>query len=121
MNVVNLIGRLVRDVECKQTTGGKLVARGSIAVDRGGDAVDFIPFIAWEKTAELIRDYTGKGTRVGLSGRLQSGSYEKDGVKHYTLDMVVSRVDFCDSKRDSAPKEDSDGFIPASGKLPFEE
>lgn len=121
MNSVSLIGRLVRDVECKQTTGGKLVARGSIAVDRGGDTVDFIPFIAWEKTAELIRDYTGKGVRVGLSGRLQSGSYEKDGVKHYTLDVVVSRIDFCDAKRDSAPAADADGFVPTSEKLPFEE
>lgn len=62
---------------------------------------DFIPFTAFGKSAEFIANNFVKGQGIQLECRMQSGSYEKDGVKHYTLEAVVENVEFFGSKKDN--------------------
>ena len=103
MNRVVLIGRLVRDPELKYTPGtGTAVATFSIAVDRrfsknGQKEADFIRIVAWGKTAELVAQYMSKGRKIGVSGRIQTSSYEtKDGEKRTSFDVVAEEVEFLD-------------------------
>ena len=76
MNKVTLIGRLCADPEVRRTTSGKTVARFRLAVDRRGKgeekAADFIQCVAWEKSAELVEKYLKKGTKIAVSGRIQT-------------------------------------------------
>ena len=101
MNNVALIGRLTRDPEVRYTSGTQMaVARFTIAVDRqfkrdGEPTADFIPIVAFGKTAELCERYISKGRQVAVEGRIQTGSYtNKDGNKVYTTDVVANRVEF---------------------------
>lgn len=103
MNKVILIGRLVADPEIRYTQSGKAVASYRLAVDRpfkqdGQQEADFINCVAWGKTGEFAGNYLRKGTKIAVEGRIQTGSYEKDGVKHYTTDIVVDRHEFCESR-----------------------
>ena len=101
MNHVALHGRIARDPEIKTTQSGTQFARLSIAVDRitkEERKADFIPCLAWGKTAEFIGKYFQKGQEILAEGRIQTGSYEKDGRKVYTTDVVIDRVEFCGSK-----------------------
>lgn len=102
MNNVSLIGRLTADPEIRQAKETK-VCNFTVAVDRGDKdrTADFIRCVAFGKTAEFIDDYFDKGTRIGISGRIQTGSYEdKDGNTRYTTDIIVERVDFADGIRE---------------------
>ena len=101
MNNVTLIGRLTRDPEVRYTSGTQMaVARFTIAVDRqfkrdGEPTADFIPIVAFGKTAELCERFISKGRQVAVEGRIQTGSYtNKDGNKVYTTDVVANRVEF---------------------------
>lgn len=110
MNNVNLIGRLTRDPDVRHTQSGHTVARFTLAVDAGKDReANFIPCQAWDKTAEVIEKYIGKGRQIGVSGSLISGKYEKDGGTVFALDVNVARIDFCGSRDDAgtttAPQE----------------
>jgi single-strand DNA-binding protein len=104
MNNVSLVGRLTKDPDVRYTTNGLSIARINIAVDRqfkkeGQATADFIPCIAFGKTAEFVEKYFLKGQRIGLTGRIQTGSYEKeDGTKVYTTDIVIDNVEFVESK-----------------------
>lgn len=103
MNKVILIGRLVADPEIRYTQSGKAVASYRLAVDRpfkqdGQQEADFINCVAWGKAGEFAGNYLHKGTKIAIEGRIQTGSYEKDGVKHYTTDIVVDRHEFCESR-----------------------
>lgn len=103
MNKVILIGRLVADPEIRYTQSGKAVASYRLAVDRpfkqdGQQEADFINCVAWGKTGEFAGNYLRKGTKIAVEGRIRTGSYEKDGVKHYTTDIVVDRHEFCESR-----------------------
>lgn len=103
MNTVALIGRLARDPEIReaQNENRTLIASFTLAVDRiGGEEADFISCRAFGKTAEFLEDWTKKGSKIGVTGRIQTGSYtNKDGQKVYTTDVIVDRVDFADSKK----------------------
>ena len=106
MNMVILTGNLVRDPEKSFTNSNMAVTRFTIAVNRftrkeGGDTADFIRVTAFDKQAELVEKYLRKGSKVGVEGRIQTGSYEKDGKKVYTTDVIANRVEFLDSRRDS--------------------
>lgn len=120
MNRVELIGRSVRDTELRTTTTGTSIVRFSIAVDRRNkdDGADFISCTAFGKTAELIHQYVRKGNRVGISGHIQTGSYEKDGKKIYTTDVIADSIDFLENKTAVEPKEE---FVPVieDEDLPF--
>ena len=113
MNHVSLIGRLTRDPDVRSTQNGETVARYTLAVDRGSKdkGADFISCVAFGKTAEFAEKYLIKGVKVGVDGRIQTGSYtNKDGQKVYTTDVVVSSHTFCER---SGAKEvpDKDGFV----------
>ena len=111
MNHVVLMGRLVRDPETRYTNEGMTIARFTVAVDRrrGKDAeaqADFISCTAFGKVAEVIEKYFTKGRRILLDGRIQTGSYEnKEGKKVYTTDVIVSNVEFVESKNSSSQTE----------------
>ncbi len=107
MNNVVLMGRLVRDPDVRYTQGQQpmAVARYTLAVDRRGrkqdgqQAADFISCIAFGKSGEFAEKYLRKGTKICVSGRIQTGSYTKqDGTKVYTTDVVVDNQEFAESK-----------------------
>lgn len=103
MNNVCIVGRLTKDLEVRTSPSGTTIAKTSIAVNRQfkRDEADFINLIAFNKTAELMSQYLGKGSQVGIEGRIQTGSYDnKDGKKVYTFDVVVDRIAFIDSKKE---------------------
>ena len=107
MNKVIIIGRFTRDPEIKYTTGENTTAtaRFSLAVNRrfknkeGNYDADFINCVAFGKTAEFIEKYFTKGMAIGITGRIQTGSYtNKEGQKVYTTDVVVEETEFVESK-----------------------
>jgi single-strand DNA-binding protein len=104
MNTVQLLGRIARDIDLRYSTSGTAVARFSVAVDRptkeGAEKqTDFPTVVAFGRTAETIEKFFRKGSRIGISGRLQTGSYkDKDGRTIYTTDVVVTGFDFCESR-----------------------
>lgn len=108
MNTVNLIGRLVRDNELKYTKSGKAVATNTLALDDGwGDNKRsyFIPLVVWEKQAESLANYTGKGSKIAVNGKLTSRSYEtQDGQKRTIVEVVANQyggIEFLDAKSSS--------------------
>lgn len=100
MNHVQLTGRLTKDPECKKTAGNTLsVARFTLAVRRpktkeGDPEADFLPIVCFGKLAENIAQYVHKGRLVAVSGRIQIGSYEKEGKKIYTTDIIANSIEF---------------------------
>ena len=107
MNKVIIIGRFTRDPEIKYSTGenATATARSSLAVNRkfknkeGNYDADFINCVAFGKTAEFIEKYFTKGMAIGITGRIQTGSYtNKEGQKVYTTDVVVEETEFVESK-----------------------
>jgi len=128
MNNVVLMGRLTRDPDVRYSTQGEqqtAIARFTLAVDRrfkrdGSDQnADFISCVAFGKTAEFIEKYVNKGTKLTLSGRIQTGSYtNKDGQKVYTTDVVAENVEFAESKAASANNGFEDySSAPAAGNV----
>lgn len=111
MNKVIIIGRFTRDPEIKYSTGenATATARFSLAVNRrfknkeGNYDADFINCVAFGKTAEFIEKYFTKGMAIGITGRIQTGSYtNKEGQKVYTTDVVVEETEFVESKNKGA-------------------
>lgn len=106
MNKVILMGRLTRDPEVRYGAGDNstAVARYAIAVDRrfkrdGEQNVDFIGCVAFGRNAEFAEKYLRQGTKIVLTGRIQTGSYtNRDGQKVYTTDIVVEEQEFAESK-----------------------
>lgn len=110
MNKVILMGRLTRDPEVRYSQGESpmAIARYTLAVDRrfsrnGDDATaDFIGCVAFGRTGEFAEKYLRKGTKIAVTGRIQTGSYtNKDGVKVYTTEVVVEDHEFAESKNGS--------------------
>lgn len=105
MNKAILTGRLTADPDVR--TGNTTVARYRLAVDRrfkrnGEDTADFIPCVAFGKSAEFAEKWLKKGTKVNVVGRIQTGSYtNKDGQKVYTTDVIVEECEFAESKKAS--------------------
>jgi len=107
MNKVSIVGRLTRDPEIRYSQGenASAIARFSVAVNRkfknseGNYEADFINCVAFGKSGEFIEKYFQKGMAIGLTGRIQTGSYtNKDGVKVYTTDIVAEEIEFVESK-----------------------
>lgn len=104
MQAFSAIGRITKDPELRQTQSGVAVVRFTLAVDRqfknanGEKETDFLSCQAWRKTAELIGQYCAKGSLVGIQGEVRTGSYEKNGQRVYTTDIMVNNVKFLDSK-----------------------
>ncbi len=127
MNKVILMGRLTRDPEVRysQNDGSMAIAKYSLAVDRRGrsagqegeQTADFINITAFGKAGEFAEKYLRKGTKVIVTGRIQTGSYtNKDGVKVYTTDVIAEDQEFAESK--SANASNGGGFEQASSSQP---
>lgn len=132
MNSVNLVGRLTRDPEMRYLQSGTAVTKFSIAIDKGlskekkqemesqnKPTADFINIVTWGKTAEFAGTYLAKGLLVGINGRLESGSYEKDGIRRYTTDVNcnnITMIEWKEKQDDNIPV----GFEEASNdEIPF--
>ena len=135
MNKVILMGRLTRDPEVRYSQGenATAIARYTLAVDRrfnrnnDDQTADFISCVAVGRSGEFAEKYLHKGTKIAVTGRIQTGSYtNKDGVKVYTTDVVVEDQEFAESKNasqqaggdyapagrtQSAPMAAGDGFM----------
>lgn len=122
MNNCVLIGRMIRDADLRYLPGtGTPVANFSIAVDKelnkdkraeleaaGKPTADFINIVAWGRTAEAVANYTGKGLKIAVLGRLQSRSWTADdGDRRYMTEVVADRVEFLEWKENNIP----DGFM----------
>lgn len=116
MNKVILVGRLTRDPEVRYSQGenSMAIARYTIAVDRrqaranNGDeqTADFITCVAFGRTGEFAEKYLHKGTKIAITGRIQTGSYtNKEGVKVYTTEVVVEEHEFVESRNASGGGE----------------
>lgn len=97
MNVVTLMGRLTKDPDLKMTNSGKKYVRFTIAVRRYNDVTDFIPCLAWEKTAELLSNYVTKGQRVLIQGNINAYSYDSNGEKKWITEVVVEKLEFVET------------------------
>ena len=125
MNSVNITGRLCADPELKYLANGNgtAVATFTLAVDRnlskekraaaeniGQPTADFINCKAWGKTAETLANYVTKGKLIGVTGRIETGSYEaKDGTRRYTTEVVVYNLDILEWGNQT--KNDDDELI----------
>lgn len=110
MNKVHLLSRLTKDPDVRQSQGAEpvTIARYTLAVNRRGkkqegqQEADFISCVAFGKAGEFAEKYLHKGTKICVSGRLQTGSYTRqDGTKAYTTDVVIEEQEFAESKTDS--------------------
>lgn len=128
MNKSFLIGRLTRDPELRYTESQIPVCNFTIAVNRtytnqdGEREADFINIIAWRKQAENIRNYLRKGSQVAVDGRIQTRTYEQDGVKRYVTEIVADNVQFLDTKSSETVSNEDNAKLPNTNELdPFEE
>jgi len=128
MNHVILSGRLTKDPEIRYTSSNKAVASLTLAVDDGKDKdgerkTQYIPCVAWEKTAELIDKHFLKGDPLTVIGKISVRSYEKDGQKKYVTEVVVNGIEFpMTRRRDDAAPAPSGAFSELDddgGQLPF--
>ena len=140
INNIVLVGRTTKDMELKQSSGGSAYVQFILAVNRtfkdgnGEQQADFITCIAWNKTAETLARYVSKGALIGVEGRLQVRSYEKDGCRQWVSEVVINRFTFLESKKgansESGTIENyqqnigsgnpSHSFHPANDQSPFE-
>jgi single-strand DNA-binding protein len=129
MNKTILLGRLTREPEVRYSQGANptAIARFTLAVDRkfkkdGEQSADFINCLAFGKTAEFVEKYLKQGTKIALTGRIQTGSYtNKEGQKVYTTEVVAEELEFAESKsaggdngqtsRPAPSQASSDGFM----------
>ena len=114
MNKVIIMGNLGQDPEMRYMPSGSAVANISVATSRSWKDKDsgekkeetsWHRCVAFGRTAETIGEYFSKGRKILIEGRLQYGSYEKDGIKRYTTDIVIERFEFVE-KRDSGQGDD---------------
>lgn len=127
MNKVLLSGRLTKDAEIRNADSDKKVARCTLAVNRDfkkegdGPNADFIGLVAFKNQANFLEKYGKKGTKFIVTGRIQTGSYDKDGTKIYTTDVIVENLEFAESKNSGESTSTGDGFtdLPDLDVIPF--
>lgn len=125
MNKVILMGRLTRDpdVRYSQSENSMAIARYTLAVDRRFNRgeennTDFINIVAFGKAGEFAEKYLHKGTKVLVTGRIQTGSYtNKDGQKVYTTDVVAEDQEFAESKNASSGEGGSGNYTRSSAPV----
>ena len=128
MNLTTFTGNLGRDWE--QANSNTVIAKNSLAVRRdfknkqtGEYDTDWIPLTAFSKTAETLMQYTGKGSKILVVGKLQTNNFtDKQGNKRTSYDVIVDRFEFLDSKGDNQQKQTDNPFANAnlSNEDPFE-
>lgn len=114
MNNTVLVGRLTKDADLRYTGNGTATASFTLAVERvfknanGEKETDFINCVVWRKQAEALANYTNKGSKLAVRGRIQTRSYDnKEGKKVYVTEVVVEEFTFLDSKKDSQSNQTS--------------
>ena len=127
VNTVILIGRLTRDPEVRYSQGSEsmAIARYTLAVDRsyrreGENNTDFIGCVAFGRNAEFAEKYFRKGTKIAITGRIQTGSYvNREGQKVYTTDVVINTQEFAGSKGETQEPVPKGSPMPEVGKDGF--
>lgn len=127
LNNCTFLGRLTKDPDKGQTSSGVSYARFCIAVDREyvkeGETrqADFIDCLAWRGTADFIAKWFHKGDMIGVTGSMQTGSYEKDGVKRKTCECLIRSASFAgNANKDNSAAAPVDGFQPLNDDdIPF--
>lgn len=108
INSVVLVGRLTKDIELRKTQSGLSVASFTIACDRrlsqeqknnGEQSADFISCVAWRGSADFLGNYAHKGDTVGVEGRIQTRSYDRDGQRVYVVEVLANSVNLLHSKQ----------------------
>ncbi len=94
MNTVNLVGNLTNDIDLRSTKSGKHVAQFNLGIRRDKDNTDFPTCVAWGKTAELLKQYCHKGSKIGVVGSIQTSKYESNGKTVYRTIVVANNVEF---------------------------
>lgn len=114
INNLTLVGRLTREAELKYTHSGTAVATFNLAVERpyqkaqGKKETDFINCVVWKGTAEALSNYTSKGSLIGLTGRIQTRSYENnEGRKVYVTEVIAENIKFLEPKRTNQSHSDT--------------
>ena len=117
INKVVLAGRLVKDPVLRKTANGASVVSFTVACTRrfkqeGQPDADFINTVAWNKTADIVSQYTHKGSLVGVEGRIQTRSYDdQSGKRVYVTEVVADSVQFLESKSAAASNANS-AYVP---------
>lgn len=113
-NTVILIGRITKDLELRTTQNGTNVLKLNLAIPRsyknsqGEYDTDFINCTLYRQIADRTAEYCRKGDMVGIKGTIQTGSYEKEGKKIYTTEVVAEKITFLQAKeKGQAPKEEN--------------
>lgn len=113
MNNFSAIGRLGANPELRYFESGSCKARVNIAISRGKEKPPtWVPIVAWEKTAEVLANYTQKGTQIGITGRLEQERWESNGENRSRLVCVAERIDLIEPKTHS----DSQSQTPQSSE-----
>mgnify|MGYP001013167708 CR=1 FL=1 len=128
INNVVLIGRLTRDVELRYTPSNIVVATFNLAVNRnfknqdGEREADFINCMMWQKSAENLANWTRKGMLIGITGRIQTRSYEnQQGQRVYVTEVVADSFQILEKRDNSANQSSMDSQMPpfSDDDLPF--
>ena len=126
INRAILIGNLTKDVELATTNSGKNVARFTIAVSRryanaeGEREVDFLNIVVWNTLAENCAKYLQKGSKVAVTGAIQTRSYESEEGKRYITEIIVDEVEFVGIKKEQDQAEAEPNMEPINDdNLPF--
>lgn len=128
INRTILVGRITKTPNIQHTQSNIMFCRFTLAVNRtfkggqGEQETDFIQCVAWRNNAENMGKFVDKGALLGIEGRIQTGSYDKDGVKVYTTDVVCDSVQFLEPKKHKQ-EEEEERFTPPPSleELPFSE
>lgn len=118
LNTVILQGRITHDPELKTTQSGKNFATASIAVNSysgGTTTANFFNIVCWDKTANTLATYFKKGSQIIVRGRLNNRSYEKDGVKRSSTEIVADELCFCGAKADGGTNAAAGAYGANSG------
>lgn len=133
MNKIILSGNLVKEIELRNTANGTSVVQNTIAVKndyknaKGEYDSEFINIVAWKQTAEYIKKYASKGSKILVEGKLRNRSYEKqDGTKGYVTEVIVEKVELLSFKKEEKPvveekKNNDDIYVDFGKQIEFED
>jgi single-strand DNA-binding protein len=126
MNHVTLIGNLGKDPELRETKGGTAVCTFSVAtidkVKKGDDwekVTDWHNCVAFGRTADAINSYMTKGSKIALTGKIKTDTYEKNGEKRYATKIIVDNFEFVDSKKTQDAHVITAKTMAADDAIPF--
>lgn len=126
INSVTLVGRLTKDIELRKTSSNTSVCNFTVAVDRrfqsqqqNGQSADFISCIAWRQSADFLAQYAGKGTIVGVEGRIQTRSYDGQNGKVYVTEVVADSVQIISSRNGAGATTSNSYSAPGTNNQTF--